>query len=258
MSMSDGVSYFSRFFLKFVEIIAAGLATAVSGYLIAHLGSFMSPPAATNVQVDAPASAISTKVPPQSSSAAPIAAGETHSVPARDPETLAKPAQPMREAAKPSRAAPPARRTRSDSAVAERRREEKSVEAQVRAALASVDAARPAPLEATRHLPDAPPPAALPSSPAVGEPRGVKIGEPRGTDAAPSAAVPRAAVPPAVEAVPPPVAPAAPPSEIAAPAPPATEREGVLSTLAQIPQWLRPAPAQPSDDVLRPPMPVGQ
>ena len=36
MPASDNVSYFSRFFLKFVEIIAAGLATAVSGYLIAH------------------------------------------------------------------------------------------------------------------------------------------------------------------------------------------------------------------------------
>ena len=37
MSVPDDHSYFPRFLLKFVEIIAAGLATAASGYLIAHL-----------------------------------------------------------------------------------------------------------------------------------------------------------------------------------------------------------------------------
>ena len=44
MPAPDNVSYFSRFFLKFVEIIAAGLATAVSGYLIAHLIGVLSSP----------------------------------------------------------------------------------------------------------------------------------------------------------------------------------------------------------------------
>src|SRR5262249_5931237 len=43
MPTSD-TSYFSRFFVKFVEIVAAGLATAVSGYLIAHLSGAFSPP----------------------------------------------------------------------------------------------------------------------------------------------------------------------------------------------------------------------
>jgi hypothetical protein len=55
MPAPDNVSYFSRFFLKFVEIIAAGLATAVSAYLIAHLtGVLSSPgpaPGATVIQV---------------------------------------------------------------------------------------------------------------------------------------------------------------------------------------------------------------
>jgi hypothetical protein len=36
MSVPVEVSYFSRFLVKFIEIVAAGLATAVSGYLIAH------------------------------------------------------------------------------------------------------------------------------------------------------------------------------------------------------------------------------
>jgi hypothetical protein len=44
MSLSDDVSYFSRFWVKFVEIVAAGLATAVSGYLIAHLSGALSSP----------------------------------------------------------------------------------------------------------------------------------------------------------------------------------------------------------------------
>jgi hypothetical protein len=45
MSISAEVSYFSRFLVKFIEIIAAGLATAVSGYLIAHLSGALSSPA---------------------------------------------------------------------------------------------------------------------------------------------------------------------------------------------------------------------
>jgi hypothetical protein len=45
--MSEEVSYFSRFLLKFLEIIAAGLASAISAYLLAHFAGFLqsSPPA---------------------------------------------------------------------------------------------------------------------------------------------------------------------------------------------------------------------
>src|SRR5436305_316235 len=39
--MSGEVSYFSRFFAKFVEIIAAGLASAISAYLLAHFGGVL-------------------------------------------------------------------------------------------------------------------------------------------------------------------------------------------------------------------------
>ena len=55
MPAPENVSYFShfsRFFLKFVEIIAAGLATAVSGYLIAHLSGVLSSPGPAPVAVD--------------------------------------------------------------------------------------------------------------------------------------------------------------------------------------------------------------
>ena len=55
--MSGENSCFSRFLVKFVEVSAAGLATAISAYALAHLGGFLSssptPPSApaTAVQV---------------------------------------------------------------------------------------------------------------------------------------------------------------------------------------------------------------
>jgi hypothetical protein len=36
--MSGEISYLSRFFVKFVEISAAGLASAICAYLLAHFG----------------------------------------------------------------------------------------------------------------------------------------------------------------------------------------------------------------------------
>jgi len=39
--MSGEVSYFSRFLVKFVEIIAAGLASAISAYMLAHFGGVL-------------------------------------------------------------------------------------------------------------------------------------------------------------------------------------------------------------------------
>jgi hypothetical protein len=41
--MSAEVSYFSRFFLKFVEIIAAGLASAISAYLLVFCHKHLNP-----------------------------------------------------------------------------------------------------------------------------------------------------------------------------------------------------------------------
>src|SRR6516225_5735727 len=55
--MSGELSYFSRFFVKFVEIIAAGLASAICAYLLAHFGGVLSaptpaaPPEAAVIQV---------------------------------------------------------------------------------------------------------------------------------------------------------------------------------------------------------------
>ena len=55
--MSGESSYFSRFFVKFVEVSAAGLASAISDYLLAHFGGLLPAPApATAVQVGPTAS----------------------------------------------------------------------------------------------------------------------------------------------------------------------------------------------------------
>ena len=51
--MSSEVSYLSRFFVKFVEVIAAGVATAISAYLLAHFGGLL-PPSPTSVSAPAP------------------------------------------------------------------------------------------------------------------------------------------------------------------------------------------------------------
>ena len=75
MSASDDPPYFSRFVVKFLEIFAAGLATAVSGYLIAHLaGAFSSStPAAVGTAIQVPSSAVSSAQPVKPS--APASAG---------------------------------------------------------------------------------------------------------------------------------------------------------------------------------------
>jgi hypothetical protein len=42
-SVADKASFLSRFFYKLLEIMGAAVATAVSGYLVAHLGGFLPP-----------------------------------------------------------------------------------------------------------------------------------------------------------------------------------------------------------------------
>ena len=63
--MSGENSYFSRFFVKFVEVSAAGLATAISAYALAHFGGLLSSsptpasaPASTTVQIGPTASEV--------------------------------------------------------------------------------------------------------------------------------------------------------------------------------------------------------
>jgi hypothetical protein len=81
MSASDDAPYFSRFLMKFIEIFAAGLATAVSGYLIAHLaGALPSTPAAvgTAVQVAPRAAPVPSSAPAKLAVPASGSASEQH------------------------------------------------------------------------------------------------------------------------------------------------------------------------------------
>src|SRR5260370_5637956 len=103
--MSREVSFFSRFFVKFVEVTAAGLATAISAYLLAHFGGFLlssptpaSPPAPTALQVGPTASegAESRRAKPTP----PVAAAAVNEQrPAPQQDTAAPVAQPARNAA---------------------------------------------------------------------------------------------------------------------------------------------------------------
>src|SRR5215467_1270497 len=151
--MSGENSYLSRFFVKFVEVSAAGLATAISAYALAHFGGLLSSsptpasaPAQTAVQVGPTASEVAGSLRAQPTPPAAAAAVNKQS-PA--PDTDAPVAQPARKAVKDAKALPPSKHTKTDTSVAEKEpRGQKSAEALARAALASVDANRPAPNDA--------------------------------------------------------------------------------------------------------------
>ena len=118
MSVPDDHSYFSRFLLKFIEIIAAGLATAVSGYLIAHLSGVLSSPA------PAPAAAVIQAVPTASvlfppQPIPPISANVNE--PQLAPQELVTPprAQPARKTANTPKTEPPRKHSESATNAAE-------------------------------------------------------------------------------------------------------------------------------------------
>jgi hypothetical protein len=140
-------SYFSRFFAKFVEIIAASLATATCAYLIAYLGGPLSPaaPAPASISAAPTTGEVAARLPARS--VPPVAAAavdEQHRAP--QPVAEAPPAQPARKAEKAAMAAWPAPKdTRASTNAA---RSEKSAEALARAALANLDADRPPPADA--------------------------------------------------------------------------------------------------------------
>ena len=176
--MSGELSYFSRFFGKFVEIIAAGLASAICAYLLAHFSGLLSSPTpafapeSVVIQVGGTASGVAGQPTP------PVAAavGDEHPAIQRDaPEAKLAP-----KAGKEAKPLPP---RKQNTTAAEEPRSEKSAEALVRDALANVDAKR-APADApigsglidTPSVPVVPPGQAIvpPQQPDVG-PRPVTV-----------------------------------------------------------------------------------
>jgi hypothetical protein len=292
--MSGENSYFSRFFVKFVEVSAAGLASAICAYLLAHFGGLLPAPApATAVQVGPTASEA-----PESRRAQPTPSVEQRPAPQQD--TDAPVAQPALKSVKDAKALPPRKRTKTDPSVTEKETRQKSAEALARAALANVDANRPAPPDAligpgltdTRSAPadiqprranvplrqaDVGPPQPVAVLPRPGgmeaaphaadvQPQPVEISPATGANLQPGARDVRPdPVPPVdirsrpVVAVDPRSPRADPPLEISAPQQPPTadQDKGVFSALKRIPDLLRPDPPPPTGETPRPPMPVG-
>ena len=249
MPAPDNVSYFSRFFLKFVEIIAAGLATAVSGYLIAHFSGVLSSPGpAPGASVIQAAPRASTVSSPPAQAIAPNASTSSTPIPVNandqrferelNGSPVTQPARRTGNATKPE----PARKHIDNAASTAASPPDQSFVSQVRAALTNVDANRTDPLEVSPHQP-----------PAIAQPQS-------GTDTpsavAPVAASPRQQTP--IEFNPPM------PVEIksrpvvdaqSAPATSAGQDTGMLSPLEQM---LRQDPLAGTEEAPRPPLPVGQ
>src|SRR3984893_18041899 len=147
--MSGEVSYCSRFFAKFVEIIAAGLASAICAYLLAHFGGVLltsATPASVPVAPIASEVAESRRAQPiPVVAAAPV--NERRTVPQKDTDAPAAQLAPNR--GKEAKTLPLRKHTKTDTSVAEKEpRGQKSVEVLTRAALANIDANRRAPVDA--------------------------------------------------------------------------------------------------------------
>ena len=235
--MSGENSYFSRFFVKFVEVGAAGLASAICAYLLAHFGGLLPAPAqATAVQVGPTASET-----PESRRAQPKPSVEQRSAPQRD--TDAAVAQPALKSVKDAKAVAPRKRTKTDTSVTEKEPHQKSAEALARAALANVDANRPAPNDALIE----PGLADTRSAPVNVQPRRADV-PPRQADVGPP---PPVAVPPrapGIEAAPHPLDVQSPPVVQSSPVAPVDIQPRPVVGVDPLPR---------TSEIPRPPVPVG-
>jgi hypothetical protein len=248
--MSDDGSVFSRFLIKFVEIVAAGLATAVSGYLLAHLTGALSSPVPVPAQpvVQAAPNATAPAEPPSANS------GDLSEQHAATKEVVSPPQQPVRPAST-AKIALPRKHTEAAPSAAENKRDQESLAARVRDALANVDANR------TSH----------PAMPAHGD-GGLNLGGPASqpqsspdtsrravTVAAPPSTGEVKTVPPQPSQPDPLITVEIPSRPVAtvqpSPTPPAETETGIVSTLEHM---LRHDPLAGSEEAPRPPMPVGQ
>jgi hypothetical protein len=263
MSVSAEVSYFSRFWVKFIEMIAAGLAAAVSGYLIAHLSGALSSPAPTPAaavnQVPASTSMLSS-LPLQPNP--PVSFDTNKQPPAPQQEVNAPPvAQPRQTTANTTKVEPPRKRVENATTAAKSNHQLKPLLTRVRAARANVDAKRtddpfeggaPRPADVTRPSPAMAQPRPITAPPAITTPPITATAAspliPREVRSAPTQDTPVDPNPlPTVEVTSRPVA--------EAPAPSTEKDTGTLSTLEQM---LRQDPLNGTVDPPRPPMPVPQ
>jgi hypothetical protein len=247
--MSAPGNVFSRFSLKFVEIIAAGLATAVSGYLIAHLSGSLSSsaPAPAIVQV---APTLGAPSGPPMQPIAPVSANSSEPRVVPQQQSNAPPLMPpVRKTTNITKQEPSRKHIENATSAAASPRDQESFVSRVRAAL--TDAKRLEPLEVPSRESDvrAPAPIAQPK---------------RTTDPAAAGLVSEAPWSAAAVRSPPQqvlTAPDLPTIEIKSrpmvenPSPPTGKEAGVLPNLEQM---LRQDPLAGIDQPPRPPMPVGQ
>ena len=264
------VSYFSRFTVKLVEIVVASVATAVGGYLVAHLGGYLPwsapPPMPAAIQA-APNVSVVPKG-PRARPAPPIATGADEHRPASHQDAGPPPIQPARATVKATPAVPPRKPITTDNGAAESKPDDmKSVETEVRAALEKVDAHRPVSPDVTPQtvsLQPAPPAVAVEPRPAEGPvpgTTGAVVVTPPAAEAArepvqQAPVQPEPLTPVEVKSLPVAAVEASPSPQLAPPA--HDENKGFLSTLAKIPEMLRPAAGATSKDPPRPPLPVGE
>ncbi len=267
MAVANQTSFFSRFTMKFVEVIGAGIATAITGYLIAHLGlgGFWSTPArAPEVTPAAVQMAPAVSAVPKSARFQPVqqpASTEAAAPPAAKPDAVAE-KEPATAGTSPARAAAPVRKSSvSEPKVSEPKASEPkprerddtaSVEEQVRAALAKVDANR-------RPLPEPAAPIASPPafpSVAAAPPPAVAVLPPPAVATSPPSAPPVAVAPPLVGTV---EIKSEPVATVDAPPDDGNSKDrGFLATIKHIPDMLRPTAGATTAEPPRPPMPVGQ
>jgi len=295
MFVPDGGSYFSRFVVKFLEIFAAGLATAVSGYLIAHLsGAYSSSapvsapqPVGTIIQA-APAATVSGGPPaqptpvaadaneqrtapqPQQEADPPVVAQPQHETaaatkadaneprPAPQQETGASAvAQPQHETAAATKAASSRKHVETDTSATDNKRDQESALARARAALANSETKRTRP-------PDPPPRQAnAPRAPAAIGPQSRQADDRLGAASVAAAPANSASSPPSPMTQPPaeltPLAPVEIESRPVAPleTEPAPVAQEDTGVLSTLERF-RHDPLAATDDAPRPPMPVGQ
>ncbi|MGN6750233.1 MAG: hypothetical protein ACTHJS_16740 [Xanthobacteraceae bacterium] len=243
MSVSTEASYFSRFLVKFIEIIAAGLATAVSGYLIAHLSGALpsaAPVPAAAVNQATPSAGAPSGSPVQPS--LPVSLDTNKQPPAPQQDNAPPVAQPGQTMADTKKTEGPRKRVENATNAAQSNHQRKPLLARVRAALTNVDAKRTDPLEAALPSADVTRPSAAAAQPVTAPPAinspPITAGEVR---SAPNQALPVYSNPlPKVEVTSRPIA-----------EPPSTE-------MSPLEQRLRQDPLIGTVDPPRPPMPVAQ
>jgi hypothetical protein len=263
--MAGQVSYLSRFLGKFVEILGAGLASALCAFLLAHFGGYLSPssgrtPPPVKAAIEAvmePASPATATAPATTAApamtAAPAAAEVIDERPAK-PEADGPAAQAAPKPVRATKASPPPNPGRTEAGAAEKRPSGMSAEALARAALANIDASRAAatdgaPPRATEAARDAEAQPRATGATSLARPSEIR---PMSTVDIPSRPVAGIEGPPSASAQ----HAGGPPLEVAAAPPqqPAAHERNLFSGFKLIPDLLRPAstPTTP-----RPPLPVG-